>query len=66
MSKSAQHRKVGAALGIEGAIVHVKVVCSACSTKQTEPVDLKLPVRAQVMQSSCLFCGRFATLKRAS
>jgi len=56
------HRKVGAALGYEGRVRHVKVRCESCASTGEEPIARGASVRGQLKEVSCLNCGRLGAL----
>ena len=58
-------RVSGFSAGVDGEVEDFDMRCQACGTLQTEPLDAETSWQAQIVDVTCLWCGRVGTMARA-
>lgn len=59
------HRKTGDDIGNDCELEDVHMRCTSCGALQTERLDADAPLRSQMADVTCLFCGRIGQMSRA-
>lgn len=59
------HRKTGDEIGVDCELEVFDMRCTACGALQSEQLDADLSWRQQMVDVSCVSCGRVGTMAKA-